>query len=96
VRLNTGLLLLLLLDPLVLHTGERAWRVCSGATVRALLLLLLLGCLARLCNRGLLEEQEGLDGIPLGLGHGLQAHERLGTGRNRHWGLYSYGRASPV
>ena len=67
-----------MLSTLLLHTGERAWGVCSGAAVRALL------------NRGwrehwrLLQKQEGLDGIPLLLGHGLQLG--LGPGRNGHGG----------
>ena len=54
--------------------------------MRALLLLLLLLLLLR-SNRSLLEEEECLDGIPLGLGHGLQAHGRIRPGRNRHLGV---------
>lgn len=54
--------------------------------MRALLLLLLL--LVCLCSRVSLEEEQCLNSVPLGLGHGLQTHETLGTGRNGHWGLY--------
>jgi hypothetical protein len=37
-----------------------------------------------LCGRCLLQKQQGLDGIPLLLGHGLQLG--LGPGRNGHMG----------
>ena len=65
---------------LLLHTGERARRVRSGAAMRALLL--------RRCRsyRLLLDKEECLDGIPLGLGHGLQGHG-VRAGRNRHLGV---------
>ena len=45
--------------------------------------------LGLLRNGGLLNKEQCLDGIPLGLGHGLQGRSRLGTGRNRHLGSYT-------
>jgi hypothetical protein len=67
-------------STLVLHTGERARRVCSAGALGTL-------GLGRLLP--LLHEEEGLDGGPLGLGHGLKGilgTETLGTG-SRHRGL---------
>jgi hypothetical protein len=72
-------------STLVLHTGERARRVCSAGALGALGALGL-GLLLRL---SLFHEEEGLDGGPLGLGHGLKGilgTETLGTG-SRHRGL---------
>lgn len=46
-----------------------------------------LGCLCRRRRGGclVLHEEQGLDGIPLLLGYGLQLS--TGTGRNRHLGI---------
>jgi len=71
-------------STLVLHTSERARRVCSAGALGTLGLRLL-----RLLLRPLFHEEEGLDGSPLGLGHGLKGilgTETLRTG-SRHRGL---------